>query len=81
MPMLRSADVHTSGNSLAAAGGAPEAGDQLLVGQRAGLEELLHQLFVGFRDHLDERFACRVDGSADMSPGTGPSVNLPLSSV
>ena len=37
--------------------GGPEPGDQLLLRQRAGLEELLHQSLVGFGDHLDERFA------------------------
>ena len=40
---------------------AAQAGDQLVVGQRAGLEELLHQLLVGLGDHLDQRLARRVD--------------------
>ena len=39
----------------------PQARHQFVVGQRAGLEEFLHQLFVGFGHHLDERFARRVD--------------------
>ena len=30
-------------------------------GERAGVEELLHQRFVGFGDHLDQRFARGVD--------------------
>ena len=50
---------------------AAQAGDQLLVGQRAGLEELLHQLLVGLGDHLDERLARRVDGRRSCRPGTG----------
>ena len=39
----------------------PQAGSQLGVGQRAGFEELLHQLLVVLGDHLDERLARRVD--------------------
>ena len=41
---------------------AAQARDQFLVGQRARLEELLHQPLVGLGDHLDERLARRVDG-------------------
>ena len=62
MPMFSVADVQTSGNSFAGDRRAAQAGDELFVGQRAGLEELLHQLLVGLRDHLDERLAGRVDG-------------------
>ena len=40
-----------------AADGALEALDELVLGQRSGLEELLHQRIVGFGDHLDERVA------------------------
>ena len=79
--MLSSADVQTSGNSLPAAVALAQAGDELLVGQRAGLEELLHQLLVGLGDHLDERLARRVDRRRSCRPGPAPSVNLPLSSV
>ena len=59
--MFSVADVQTSGKSFAGDRRAAQPGDQLFVGQRAGLEELLHQLLVDFRDHLDERFARRVD--------------------
>ena len=78
--MLSSADVQTSGNILPAIVARAQAGDQLLVGQRAGLEEPLHQRFVGFGDHLDQRFARRIDGGRHVG-GDAPSVNLPLSSV
>ena len=61
-PMLSSADVQTSGKILPASVAVAQAGDQLVVGQRAGLEELLHQLFVDFGHHLDQRFARRIDG-------------------
>ena len=53
--------MQTSGNSLPASVAPAQAGDQLLVGQRAGLEELLHQRLVGLGDHLDERLARGVD--------------------
>ncbi len=69
--MLASADVQTSGKILAAAGGAAEAGDEFLVGQRAGFEEFLHQLLVGLGHHLDERLAGRVDGGGHRPPERG----------
>ncbi len=34
-----------------------QARDELLLRERSSLEELFHQRFVGFGDHLDERFA------------------------
>ena len=62
MPMLRSADVQTSGKSLPAIVALRSPATSSSCGQRAGLEELLHQRFVGFGDHLDQRLARRVDG-------------------
>ena len=54
---------------------------QLLLRQRAGVEELLHQRVVGLGDHLDQRLA-RASAPAPSSPsGTAPSVGLPLPSV
>jgi hypothetical protein len=41
--------------------GGAQAGDQFVVGQRAGLEEFLHQCFVVLGDHLDQHLARRVD--------------------
>ena len=58
--MLTIADVQTSGNSLAAAVALRRPDDDFLVGQRAGFEELLHQLFVGFGHHFDQGLAGRV---------------------
>ena len=51
-----------------AAGGdaALEPGEQLLLRQRAGVEELLHQRVVGFRDHLDQRLARRLRRSVEL---------------
>ena len=48
-----------------------QAGDQFVVGEGAGLEELLHELFVAFRDHLDQRFARAVDRRGHVA-GHGP---------
>ena len=79
--MFSSADVQTQRKELAGDRRAAQAGDQLVVGQRAGLEELLHQLLVGLGDHLDQRFARGVDGGRPCRPGSAPSVNLPLPSV
>ena len=39
-----------------------EPGDELVLAQRAGVEELLHQRVVGLGDHLDQRLARRVGG-------------------
>ena len=55
--MLSVAEVHSSGNNLPEAVAARSPEIELLLRQRAGLEELLHQRLVGFGDHLDERFA------------------------
>ena len=63
MPMFSAAEVQTSGKIFAAIVAMRRPRDQLVVGQRAGLEELLHQLLVDFGDHLDERFARLVDGA------------------
>ena len=68
-PMFSAADVHSSGNSLPDAVAAAQSRHQLLLRQRAGLEELFHQRFVGFGDHLDERFARRRLPASAMSAG------------
>ncbi len=57
MPITCSADVQTSGNSLPAIVADPQAGDELFLRQRALGEERLHQLLVGFGDHLDQLLA------------------------
>ena len=74
-------DVQTSGKSLPATVAAAQPADQLLVGERAGLEELLHQLLVVLRHHLDQRLARGVDCGGHVAPAPALSVNLPLSSV
>ena len=56
-------------------------GDQLVLRQRAGVEELLHQLFVGLGDHLDRAPRARRWPASVMSAGTAPSVILPEPSV
>ncbi len=45
-----------------------QALDQFVLRQRAGLEELLHQRFVGLRHHFDQRFARRVGGVGQVRP-------------
>ena len=60
-PTFSSADVQTSGKILPRDRRAAQPGHELVVGQRAGLEEVLHQLLVGLGDHLDQRFARGVD--------------------
>ncbi len=60
--MFARPDVQTSGKIFAARVAVGEAGDQFVLRQRAGFEELLHQRFVGFGHHFDQRFARRVDG-------------------
>ena len=57
-----------------------QARDEFRVGQRPGLEELLHQFLVVLGDHFDECFARRIDVGLHAC-GTAPSANLPLSSV
>ena len=79
MPMLRSADVHSSGNSFPGRGRAAQARHELFLRERSRLEELFHQRFIGFSDHLDQRLA-RARRASAMSAGIGDSVNLPLPS-
>ena len=57
--MLATPDVQTSGNTFAVVRRLLEPGDQLVLRQRAGVEELLHQLLVGFGDHLDRALRAR----------------------
>ena len=80
MPMFSMADVQTRGKNFAATVAQRRTGDELFVGQRSGLEELLHERFVDFRHHLDERFAGLIDGASQVG-GNAPSVNLPVPSV
>ena len=57
-PTLSSAGAcRRSGKILPASDRRAQAGDQLLLRQRARLEERLHQLVVGLGHHLDERLA------------------------
>ena len=53
--------AEAAGRSCGDATAALQAADQLLLGERALLEELLHQLVVGLGHHLDERLARRLD--------------------
>ena len=62
----RVADVQSSGNDASRRDAALQTGDQFLLRQRAGVEELLHQRIVGFRDHLDQRLARRLRRRLDV---------------
>ena len=59
--MFSSDEAHTSGYS-AGQGRRMKTGDQFLLGQRPGLEELFHQGVVGLGDHLNQRVARRCRG-------------------
>ena len=65
--MLSVADVQTQRKDLAGDGGGAQPGDDLVVAEGAGLEELLHQLLVVLGDHLDQRFAGGVDGGGHLA--------------
>ena len=54
------ADAHSTGKMRPGGDAALEARHQLLLRERAGVEELLHQRVVGFGDHLDQRLARAV---------------------
>ena len=83
---LRDADVDerggadAAGTALAAAVALRRPVTSFLVGQRAGFEELLHQLLVGLGHHLDQGLARGVHGAGHLRRH-GPSVNEPLPSV
>ena len=66
MPMFAAADADSTGKMRAGGDAALEPGEQLLLRQRAGVEELLHQRVVRFRDHLDQRFARRLRRSLEL---------------
>ena len=65
-PMFCRPEVHTSGTICGRVRRGGEALGQFLLGQRAGLEKLLHQRFVGLGHHLDQRFTRRLGGVGEV---------------
>ena len=66
--MFSSADVHDERKHLCRPSSRLRRPcDELVVGERAGLEELLHQLLVGLRHHFDQRFARGLDGGGHVA--------------
>ena len=62
----------STGKIAAAATPRFEPADQLLLRQRAGVEELLHQRVVGLGDHLDQRFARRLGRRLHLARAPAP---------
>ena len=69
--MFMRADVQTSGKSLAAIVADRSPVIQLFVGERAGFEEFLHQLLVGFSSHISMSDSRAASTAAIMSSGIG----------
>ena len=73
MPMFVVAEVHKTGKTLAAATALRRPAVELVLRQRSRVEEFLHQRFVRFGHHLDQRVAGPLAGSlhrARLSPST-----------
>ncbi len=79
--MFAVAEAQNTREDPAGGDAALQARHQLLLGERAGVEELLHQRVVCFGDHLDERFARRLRARLRDRQGSAPSLGLPLPSA
>ncbi len=80
-PMFVVADEHSTREDAPGGDAALESRHQLLLRERAGVEELLHQRVVGFGDHLDERLARAVGRSLPPPPARLLRSALPLPSA